>query len=169
MRTNPESYRSSSSMTHEPVGNIEPPMAFNQNSGFENLVKIQVNVFCYQKKICIPLRMSKEQNVPFISDLFFFLALVKLINMFWSKTWNFFSTFWIRNFQDPVAKYAVSAFRFATQLKFTRDILRFACKTKQSLLNFQIKWKTTYNLKFTRTGGLHFILCILNLSRSSRL
>ena len=59
MRTNPETYSTSNPMTHEPVGDFEMPMAFNQIPRFENLNKVQVNVFRYQKKDLIPLRISK--------------------------------------------------------------------------------------------------------------
>ena len=50
MRTNPETYSTSNPMTHQPVGDFEMPMAFSQIPRFENLNKVQVNVFRYQKK-----------------------------------------------------------------------------------------------------------------------
>ena len=69
MRTKPETYSTSNPMTHQPVGDFEMPMAFNQIPRFENLNKVQVNVFRYQKKDLIPLRISKRQELPFILDL----------------------------------------------------------------------------------------------------
>ena len=69
MRTNPETYSTSNPMTHQPVGHFEMPMAFNQIPRFENLNKVQVNVFRYQNKDLIPLRISKRQELPFILDL----------------------------------------------------------------------------------------------------
>ena len=69
MRTNPETFSPSNPMTHQPVGDFEMPMAFNQILTFENLNKVQVNVFRYQKKDLIPLRLSKRQELPFILDL----------------------------------------------------------------------------------------------------
>ena len=56
-------------MTYQPVGDFEMPMAFNQILRFENLNKVQVNVFRFQKKEPIPLRISKRQQLPFILDL----------------------------------------------------------------------------------------------------
>ena len=56
-------------MAHQLVGEFEMPMAFNQIPRSENLSKIQVNVFRYQKKDLIPLRLSKRQELPFILDL----------------------------------------------------------------------------------------------------
>ena len=69
MRTNPETYSPFNPMTHQPVGDFEMPMAFNQTPRFENLNKVQVNVFCYQKKDLIPLRISKRQKLPCFLDL----------------------------------------------------------------------------------------------------
>ena len=59
MRTNPETYITSNPMSHQPVGEFEMPMTFNQIPRFEKLNKVQVNVFRYQNKDLIPLRISK--------------------------------------------------------------------------------------------------------------
>ena len=48
-RTKPETHGPSNPMTNQPVGDFEMPMAFNQILRFENLNKVQVNVFRYQK------------------------------------------------------------------------------------------------------------------------
>ena len=69
MGTIPETYSPSNPMLHQPFGDFEMPMAFNQIPRFENLNKVQVNVFRYQKKDLIPLRISKRQELPFILDL----------------------------------------------------------------------------------------------------
>ena len=47
MRTNPKTYSRSNPMRHQPVGDFELPMAFNQIPRFENLNKVQVHVFRY--------------------------------------------------------------------------------------------------------------------------
>ena len=69
MRTNPETYSPFNPMTHQPVGNFGMPMAFNQVLSFENLNKVQVNVFRYRKKDFIPLQISERQELPFMLDL----------------------------------------------------------------------------------------------------
>ena len=56
-------------MKHQPVGDFEMPMALNQILRFENLSKVQINVFRYQKEYLIPLRIWKQQELPFILDL----------------------------------------------------------------------------------------------------
>ena len=55
-------------MTHQPVGDFEMPLVFNEIPKLENLNKVQVNVFCYQKNYLIPLRLSEPQEVPLILD-----------------------------------------------------------------------------------------------------
>ena len=173
MRTNPEIYSRCNPVKHHLV-----PMAFDQTLSFENLNKVQVNAFRYQKKDLIPLMHSvSKRKISFHceyhndrnchSSWTFFLAMVKLTIMFWSKSWNFWSAFW-NKFHDPVAKYAVNVLICPTQLKFTKDILKLASKTKQPLLNYQMKRKTSYTFKTTSPGVSH-MLCILTLSRSSNL
>ena len=130
MRMNPETYSPSNPLTHQPVGDFEAPMAFGQIPLFENLNKVQVNVFRCQNKDLIPLPMSttvvtirlrpspeRWSSLPVCFD--------------WELE-NFKSA--IRNkFHDIAALYAVTASLFATQLKFMEDILRLACRTKQLL------------------------------------
>ena len=70
MRMNPET-SSPNPMTHQPVGDFDMPMAFNQIPRFQNLNKVQINVFRYRKKDLIPLRTSKRQELPFILDFLF--------------------------------------------------------------------------------------------------
>ena len=69
MKTNSETYSSSNPMTHQPVGDSEMPMSFNQILRFEKLSEVQVIVFRYQKKDLIPLRVAKRQELPFILNL----------------------------------------------------------------------------------------------------
>ena len=68
-RTNPETYSPSIPRTHQPVADFKMRLAFNQILRFENLNRVQVNVFRYQKKDLFPLRISKLQELPFILDL----------------------------------------------------------------------------------------------------
>ena len=71
-KTNPETDIPSISTTHHSVGDFVMPTAFNQIPTFENLNKVQVNVFRYQRRYLIPLRIPKRQEVPFIVDLLLF-------------------------------------------------------------------------------------------------
>ena len=45
LRPNSETYSPSNPFTHQTVGDFEKPMAFSQSSRFENLNKVEVNVF----------------------------------------------------------------------------------------------------------------------------
>ena len=69
MRMKSETYSPSHPMTHQPVGDFEMPMAFNQIRRFENLNKVQINLFRYQKKDLIPTRILKQQELPLILNL----------------------------------------------------------------------------------------------------
>ena len=69
MKTSPQTYSASNPLAHQPMGEFQMPMGFNDIPRFENLNIVQVNVFRYQKKGLIPLRISKKQDFPFILDL----------------------------------------------------------------------------------------------------
>ena len=151
-RTNPETFSPSNPITHHPIGVFEMPMAFNQKPRFENLKKVQVNVFLYQKIDFTPLQLLKRRKLPFIWDIFL-RAMVEPTFNFWSKTWIFCKASWNNNFYNPLKKYALTAFLFATQRDVKKDVLRLARKTTQALTNYQEKSKMTYNFKITNPFG----------------
>ena len=143
-------------------------MAFKQFPRSENLTKLQVNFLRYPKKDLAQLRKSRRQELPIILDLFLLSDDQSCIYVLIKDLKISVSTL-KQQVYDPVAKHAVSAFMFASQLIFTEDILRLACNTKQPLLNYQIKSKTNYKIKITSPSRSHLMVWILTLSRSTNL
>ena len=68
-RTNPLTYHPSNAATHQAVGDFEMPMSLNRIDRFEDLNQVQVNVFRYEKKALLPLRISKHKDFNFVLDL----------------------------------------------------------------------------------------------------
>ena len=66
LRTSPETYSRSNLLAHQPVGDTEMPMGFNQIPKFERLSNVQVN---YRKKTLIPVLNSKNRDSRFVIDL----------------------------------------------------------------------------------------------------
>ena len=69
LRTSPETYSRSNLLAHQPVGDFEMPMGFNQIPKFERFNNVQVNVFHYRKKTLIPVLISKNRDSRFVIDL----------------------------------------------------------------------------------------------------
>ena len=69
MRTSPETYNTSNELAHQPLGEYEMPMGFNQIPRFEKANKVQVNVFQYRQKNLIPILISKQNEFRFVLDL----------------------------------------------------------------------------------------------------
>ena len=61
LRTSPETYKRSNILAHQPIGEFEMPMGFNQVPKFEMLNKVQVNIFQCRQNALLPLLVSKIQ------------------------------------------------------------------------------------------------------------
>ena len=62
MRKNQEKYCPSNPMTHQPVGDLELPMAFNQILRFENLTKVKLMYSVTNRKIKFPCEYWNDRN-----------------------------------------------------------------------------------------------------------
>ena len=151
LRTTPKTYSLSNPMTHQPVGDFEKLMAFNQLPRFENLNKLQVTVFRYQNKNFIPLRRSKRQELPFILDLLFLSDGQTYLYDLIKDLKNLVSNMKQRVPRSSSKKCRI-CFHVCYRVENSKDIFRHACKTKQPLLKKQMKRKrpTVSKIRFQK-------------------
>ena len=69
LRTSPETYKRTINLAHQPIGEFEMPMGFNQVPKFEKLHNVHVNIFQYRQNALLPLLNPKNTSFCFTLDL----------------------------------------------------------------------------------------------------